>query len=246
LIAHAQARYMAWHQELRNERDLRLQNLHSLNLEVAGRAFHRFKIYEELLIREVKEKIKIYKAVADEHSAVELLSKPRLDELREEIMTSVNWACMALRDHNEGDRTVDYPGPFPEPNRYEALKGIVLSVVVTELAVLETEGRLLGPKQVEAESVIPREIEKTLDQRTTKLERHENVEAFLLKCNAQPSVKIIEKHIWRAVGHTTARQFQYWKVHDRRATQADNRNFTRILSMQPSEFVALLKAKQIL
>jgi hypothetical protein len=145
LVAHAQARFMKWHQKLRKNRDDRLRELHRLNLGAAGRAVHRFTIYEELLTREVKRRIKIRKAVADKYNAVELLSKAQLDVFREVIMTSVTWACAALRDHNEMDfRAVGERGPFPETNRYEGLKGRILSVVNTELEVLETEGRLLA------------------------------------------------------------------------------------------------------
>jgi hypothetical protein len=59
-------------------------------------------------------------------------------------------------------------------------------------------------------------------------------------------VRIIEKHIWLSVGHGTARQFQYWKKGDRRATASDKRNFSCILSMDPAEFIDTLKNQELI
>jgi hypothetical protein len=143
LIALAEARFNNWHRSLREERDRRLRDLHHIGLGPGGRAFHRLQIYEELLSREVIERIKIYKEVSDEHGDVEMLSKSRLDSFREEIMTGTGIACTVLKEHNEIDfRRVGEPGPLPEPGRYDSLKGRVLDIVNAELKVLETEGRI--------------------------------------------------------------------------------------------------------
>jgi hypothetical protein len=143
LIDHAEARFNNWHRSLREERDRRLNDVHRLGLGPAGRAYQRFQIYEELLCREVTERIKVYKAVSDENAAWEMLSRSRLDALRDEIMTHLGFACAALKDRNEMDfRAVGESSPPPEPGRYDTLKGKVLAVVNTELNVLETEGRI--------------------------------------------------------------------------------------------------------
>ena len=74
------------------------------------------------------------------------------------------------------------------------------------------------------------------------------VDTFLERCNQEPDLdeKIIRKHIWRAVGHKHARQFQYWQSGSDKATDEDDRNFRRILSMEPRDFIALLKQKHLL
>ena len=72
------------------------------------------------------------------------------------------------------------------------------------------------------------------------------VDAFLLNCTQQTPLTANRSHIWRAVGHTTARQFQYWQAGSDRATTEDDRNFRRILGMKPAAFVALLKDKGII
>jgi hypothetical protein len=89
------------------------------------------------------------------------------------------------------------------------------------------------------------------------LDRRAMVAAFLSACNAflesrnspKPS-KITETHIWKMAGHKWPRQFQYWKAgtdrqpgQTRGATGADDRNFRRILSMQPAKFVNELTQK---
>ena len=72
------------------------------------------------------------------------------------------------------------------------------------------------------------------------------VDAFILKCKTELSVRVNRKHIWRAVGHTTARQFQFWQASDPKATAQDTQNFRRILAMNPTDFEALLKKKGII
>jgi hypothetical protein len=72
------------------------------------------------------------------------------------------------------------------------------------------------------------------------------VDTFIVKCQQELSLKVNRKHIWRAAGHTTARQFQFWQASDPKATDRDNQNFRRILAMSPSNFEALLKKKGII
>lgn len=72
------------------------------------------------------------------------------------------------------------------------------------------------------------------------------VDEFLRRCNEEVTsgVKVIKKHIWLAVGHTNQRQFQYWQQCNDKATDADNTNFRRILSMTPKDFIALLRKQR--
>jgi hypothetical protein len=77
-------------------------------------------------------------------------------------------------------------------------------------------------------------------------DRRPIVDAFILKCSGELSLKVNRKHIWRAAGHSTARQFQFWQACDPKATAQDDQNFRRILAMNPTEFEALLKKKGII
>jgi hypothetical protein len=70
--------------------------------------------------------------------------------------------------------------------------------------------------------------------------RRSIVDNFLKECSKIAGSKIMRKHIWMALGHKTARQFEYWQCVSHKATQADQTNFNRILSMNPSDFVALV------
>jgi hypothetical protein len=72
------------------------------------------------------------------------------------------------------------------------------------------------------------------------------VDAFILKCNQEISLKVNRRHVWLAVGHTAARQFQFWQASDPKATAQDDQNFRRILAMSPADFEALLKKKGII
>lgn len=57
--------------------------------------------------------------------------------------------------------------------------------------------------------------------------------------------RIKRTDIWRAVGHSSPRQFQFWQAHDGKATAQDDQNFRRILAMKPTDFMALLKKKDV-
>lgn len=76
--------------------------------------------------------------------------------------------------------------------------------------------------------------------------RRDQVDTFLLRCVQETQLKAIRTHLWRAVGHNTPRQFQFWQRNDPRATAADDQNFRRILNMNPTDFVRLLKQKGII
>jgi hypothetical protein len=78
-------------------------------------------------------------------------------------------------------------------------------------------------------------------------DRNALVDDFLSKCNkeAPHGLKVIKKHIWLAVGHTNRRQFEYWQQGSKKATEEDNKNFGRILSTAPAEFILLLLKKKI-
>jgi len=87
----------------------------------------------------------------------------------------------------------------------------------------------------------PAAVKREADARTRK----PCVDAFIAACNQVSTFQIYKKHIWRAAGHRSDRPFQYWQANSPKATQADHRNFDRILSMEPSAFVALLKNQGI-
>lgn len=76
--------------------------------------------------------------------------------------------------------------------------------------------------------------------------RRAAVEAFILKCQQETSLKVSRTHIWKAAGHSTARQFQFWQASDPKATAQDDQNFRRILAMKPTDFIALLRKKGII
>jgi hypothetical protein len=76
--------------------------------------------------------------------------------------------------------------------------------------------------------------------------RRAAVDAFLLRFRQETAFRAHRNHIWRAVGHTRARQFEFWQGCDPKATAQDDQNFRRILGMNPSDFESLLKKKRII
>lgn len=103
-----------------------------------------------------------------------------------------------------------------------------------------TGDRRLKTETIDKGRLLPEATHAGTDRRT-------QVDAFVLSCRRDTPVKVIKTHIWKAVKHTTPRQFQYWQAgQDRRhgenrgATPEDDRNFRRVLAMKPAAFVELL------
>jgi hypothetical protein len=122
------------------------------------------------------------------------------------------------------------PGePFKEDDSPATASGSTETARRARLAVAERQGGL-NPGNP---------LNNPVDRRAT-------VDAFILKCNQETSMKVTRKHIWRAAGHKAARQLQFWQVSDPKATTQDDQNFRRILAMSPDAFVDLLHKKGII
>ena len=78
-------------------------------------------------------------------------------------------------------------------------------------------------------------------------DRRKIVDTFLNQCNRESGAgfKVTRKHMWLVAGHKHPRQFQYWQERSSKATEEDDRNFRRILSMLPGEFIELLNKRGI-
>jgi hypothetical protein len=105
------------------------------------------------------------------------------------------------------------------------------------------EADFLEKKPNDSKSRLPLGVATTVH----KTDRLKMVDDFILQCNlgSDAGLRVMKKHISLAVGHAKPRQFQYWQRSSDKATPEDDRNFRRILSMRPVEFVALLREKGI-
>jgi hypothetical protein len=141
----AEARHRDWSaRELRPEWGRRVAELDSQRVSSSGKALLALRVTQELLTREVRERISIYETVARDRECWEMLSKPRLDELRGRIMISVGSSISSLRNRTKrATRAVGYSqSALPNEKRYEDVQAGVLTVVNTALARLEAEGRV--------------------------------------------------------------------------------------------------------
>lgn len=97
-----------------------------------------------------------------------------------------------------------------------------------------------------------REIAPKKQSASTKIdnisscERTTLVAEFLVASNVISSTHLFKRHIWRAAGHTQARQFEYWQSRSSRTNTSDEQTFARIMSMTPREFVKLLIDRNII
>lgn len=79
----------------------------------------------------------------------------------------------------------------------------------------------------------------------TKEGRREAVDAFLAYANRSQRHTVKQHHIWKAMGYTTARPFQYWleMKGPPKETVACDQNARRVLAMATSYFLDLLRRK---
>jgi hypothetical protein len=153
LLELAESKFHAWHlKELRPELERRISELEKQNLTSGGLAVCAIGIYREFLEREVRQRIGLYAAVAREAGSSEMLSKGRIEEYRDRIMTTVGHCAAALKDHIERDARAagDLPeSALPNEHRYLQLEVEILDVVNAELRPLEAEGKPAGRTEVE-------------------------------------------------------------------------------------------------
>jgi hypothetical protein len=148
LLELADSRFFQWKQEaLRPEWDRRMREIDRSDMGSSGRAVSRIAAYRELLEREVRERIKIYRDVAGEYGASDMLSTPRLEALRERIMTDVEASVSTLKQQIvSGARAAGdvLESALPHGSEYTGLTSAILTVVNVELSVLESEGKMAG------------------------------------------------------------------------------------------------------
>jgi len=116
-------------------------------------------------------------------------------------------------------------------------------------SVLNQIGGVKGPNcesQPVTTAALSADANVVLTIEDSESSRRATIDQFLEACSSIGPYKINRTHMWKAAGHTQARQFQHWQAADGHATDADEVNFRRILSMQPAEFVTLLKRKGVI
>ena len=151
LLEYAEAEFADWQSEyIIPERDDRIAKLKGMGLTSGGRAVHAMNIYRQLLGREVRKRIEVYGTFARKYQNDEMLSKQRLDEHHDRIMTSVRHACNMLRDEIERDIAAagDLPKPaWPDPFRYVQLESAILDIVNSKLKVLRSRGAIMAAQK---------------------------------------------------------------------------------------------------
>jgi hypothetical protein len=149
LFALSEAKYQRWLQkESIPERNRRLSQLKTQNLSTAGRAHFAFETFEELSARRVRKRIDFYKRVARASGCPEMFSKPRLEALRQLVVSTVASEAMCLRDHiardasAAGDLSPTVLQALLDERLYDQYRARVLNIVNAELRVLEAEGNV--------------------------------------------------------------------------------------------------------
>src|SRR5207248_968953 len=121
----------------------RIAELKTKNLTAGARAVYALRITKDTESRAVRKGIAIYAKVARDSHCSEMLSKPRLDEFRERIMTTVSPTISALKLRIENELVaIGWPkSTWPNDLRYAHLHANILEIVNIELRVLEAEGK---------------------------------------------------------------------------------------------------------
>jgi hypothetical protein len=103
LLQLAQKRFMQWHQKKEAERADRTRAIQSECLSPQGRAVRRLKLWEEILTEDSRQRCEIYRDVALENNSFTMISQTNLDGLKDQIMTVVHHAQLALKQCNAND-----------------------------------------------------------------------------------------------------------------------------------------------
>ncbi len=79
-------------------------------------------------------------------------------------------------------------------------------------------------------------------------DRRARVNSFLIQCNQEPDLpRAIERtHIWRAARHTRSRQFEYWQSNHEKTSKQNEVDFSRLVNMDPPDFVRLLRKMKLI
>jgi hypothetical protein len=122
--------------------------------------------------------------------------------------------------------------------------------IVAADCCLKLESKALGRERLaryerERQSKLGSAPAESLPTSDGKAARRQQVEIFVRECNAISATLIYKSHIWRLVGHSKGRQFEYWQACSPKATDGDNGNFSRVLNMGPQKFVALVSRRLI-
>lgn len=125
-------------------------------------------------------------------------------------------------------------GVKPEEVTFEQIRHEVTRLFKAYPAITLVQDSTSAPIKTETET--PTEVNRD----DCKTRRRAQIEDFLRKCNAHSRRRIYKRHLWRSVGHSRPRQFEYWQECSEKATDEDRRNFERVVATDPQEFVALL------
>lgn len=154
LAALSEAKYQKW---LRGDngipdRDRRLDDLKSQNLQFGGWAHRCQGIWEEFLGNGARQRIKLYKRAARAADCPGMFANQRVDQLRQLIMTGAKHAVMTIKGQiamaanaNGSVSPTLLAALLAEP-LYVQLQSRILNIVNAELGVLEAEGRLRLPE----------------------------------------------------------------------------------------------------
>jgi hypothetical protein len=136
-------------------------------------------------------------------------------------------------------RSLEYAAMSCEDPRLERSAAADLHTEVNAGACESPQSELSGGRLSDAKNAVMPAPGLTISTTDLGADRTKMVDDFLVQCNRESAVglRVIRKHIWLAVGHARARQFQYWQERSDKATDADDRAFRRILCMPPSKFI---------
>jgi hypothetical protein len=160
LLKLAEAKFGAWLVEVQHpERERRTKELvrQHRNVGFSDRATYLLALEQKLLQTAVRKRITIYADVARKQNSLEMLSEPRLAELRERNMTLVKGSLTALKGllGRAGNAVGAADSAFPAELMYAQIEAKLLDVVNSKLRVLAAEGEMLsgGVDDVKAERV---------------------------------------------------------------------------------------------
>ena len=145
LLKLAEAKFGAWLVEVQHpERERRTKELvrQHRNVGFSDRATYLLALEQKLLQTAVRKRITIYADVARKQNSLEMLSEPRLAELRERNMTLVRGSLTALKGllGRAGNAVGAADSAFPAELMYVQIEAKLLDVVTRACSAAQKAG----------------------------------------------------------------------------------------------------------
>ena len=139
--------------------------------------------------------------------------------------------------------------PLPAKVRQRHRTDILLKLNASKLSWLAEAKRRHLERHPLPPTLAVRKKSRPRPRVDSRVDRPTRVDRFLKRCNhqARPGEEVTRTHIWRALGYTKSRQFEYWQEkNEKKETKRSARLIEDVLAKTPSDFLNALRRQKLI